>query len=272
MASRSVWLALPVLARRLRGARELDLACDFDGALAPIVDRPEEARMSRRTHAALSAMLQMSDTRVAVLSGRSLIDLKQRIGLDGAFLAGVSGLEFHDPDTAGAVKVVSDWRATPALRRDLVAWCARFPGAWLEDKGPALALHYRAVPDGDQPAFAAGVRRRVRKSGEDVCMVTGSRVLEILPSPGPNRAGALGSWLDSGDAGALVFVGDATAEEQANHFTHERGGIAVRVGATLAGADYTVGTHEEVAWLLEWLSQEWRLVKQPAPEPGSGVV
>ena len=95
-----------------------------------------------------------------MLSGRQLDDLRERVPFDGVFLSGTAGLETLDAEGHRRLHI-TDAEALPAsLRESMRDWCTRFDGAWLEDKGPAFAVHYRAVPERFQPAFCSGLRRR----------------------------------------------------------------------------------------------------------------
>ena len=57
-------------------APRLLIACDFDGTLADIVDDPLAARPRHVASRALSALASMPNTLVAIVSGRSLDDLR----------------------------------------------------------------------------------------------------------------------------------------------------------------------------------------------------
>ncbi|MGA7148029.1 MAG: trehalose-phosphatase, partial [Microbacterium sp.] len=52
------------------------VALDFDGTLSPLADEPMEARMLPAARAALDALVAAPDTIVALVSGRSLTDLR----------------------------------------------------------------------------------------------------------------------------------------------------------------------------------------------------
>src|SRR5438093_1426983 len=146
--------SLDVISRRLRRARRLWIATDFDGTLTPIVRHPKTARLPARARGALSRLARLPGVEVAVLSGRSLADLRRQVRLRKLFLAGSSGLETQAPGEAPH-RHVATGALSPQLRAAARAWCDRFEGAWLEDKGVALSLHYRRVVPRLQPAFRA---------------------------------------------------------------------------------------------------------------------
>src|SRR5699024_10599431 len=115
---------------------------DFDGTLSDIVDDPGAARLVAGAAAALRALAARCP--VAVLSGRDLADVQQRIALPGIWYAGSHGFELTGPDgahhqndaAAAAVPVLAD--AAAALRPRL----ASIPGVTVEHKRFAVAVHY----------------------------------------------------------------------------------------------------------------------------------
>src|SRR5687767_15872317 len=78
-------------------AGDLLLGLDFDGTLALIVARPEDAALLPGAGTVLRSLAQRRDTRIAILTGRALADLTETVGLDNAFYAGNHGLERTGP-------------------------------------------------------------------------------------------------------------------------------------------------------------------------------
>jgi hypothetical protein len=73
------------------------LALDFDGTLAPIVSRPEDARMLAEARGGIERLLKRADTDIAFISGRSLADLHDRCAFEGVYYSGNHGLEMDGP-------------------------------------------------------------------------------------------------------------------------------------------------------------------------------
>ncbi|MGH7465568.1 MAG: trehalose-phosphatase, partial [Longimicrobiales bacterium] len=85
--------------RAARGAAgSLLIGLDFDGTLAPIVPHPQEAALLPASRAALDALALRTDTHIALVSGRSLADLRRRVVLERVYYAGNHGLEIEGPD------------------------------------------------------------------------------------------------------------------------------------------------------------------------------
>lgn len=258
MASlKPLWLDLDAMALRVRETPVLWVATDYDGTLTPIVTRPELVALDARARDALRRLKRQNGAYVAVLSGRKLADLKRQLRLPGAYLVGSAGLETLAPGRGRQVHVPKRDRLARSLRKTFDAWCKRFPGAWLEDKKLAIALHYREVPARFRDAFGQGVRRRVRQQRSGLELIHGKMVFEIMPATGVDKAAALSQWIPENGPPGLFYFGDDTNDEPVHKMVRERGGVAVAVGRTVSRAEYSVESPAQVIWFLEWLAREW---------------
>jgi trehalose-phosphatase len=201
------------LARACRAGR-LVLLFDYDGTLAPIVPRPEQALLPEAVRTALDRLRRRVP--IAIVSGRDLADVRVRVGLEGVWYAGSHGFEIEGPDgervDRGAGYAGELERATADLRR-----LARdFPGARVDRKRYAVALHWRAVPD----RHVAALEERVRAllpAHPDLEVGSGKRVLALRPATGWHK-GKAARWLlerlGVRDA-TVVFCGDDVTDEDA---------------------------------------------------------
>jgi trehalose 6-phosphate phosphatase len=253
-----LWHALEHLAARLEPRPHLFIGCDFDGTLVGIRERPEDVTLDDRTRETLDRLRRLEAVHVAILSGRTLDDLAARVGMPGVYLAGAGGLESQDETGRRASHVTPDRLAPPELVRDLAIWCRRFPGAWIEEKGPAFAVHYRAVAPTLQPAFGAGLRRRVRPFSGRVQLMHGKKVFDVLPSGSDGKAGALRRWLarHPGQDPLLFYFGDDRNDEEAYVAARALGGVTTAVGRLATRAQYGLPSPRSVGWFLEWLLHE----------------
>jgi trehalose-phosphatase len=150
--------------------------CDFDGTLSVIVDRPQDARAVDGA-AAVLAELARTFAVVAIVSGRSLEDLRALIAADGVVLAGSYGRE----RPGGAVAAPDrDW---DEVARAAAATVPVADGVVVERKGAGVALHYRLAP-GSMDDVVAAADTLSRRFGLE--MRPGRMVVE-LTSPDPGR-------------------------------------------------------------------------------------
>src|SRR5829696_2046429 len=129
---------------------------DIDGTLAPIVDHPDLSAVPSETLGLLVRLVERFAL-VGCVSGRAAADAARLVPVPGVAFSGNHGLEISE---GGAVLTVPDvdpfLPALARLARELVPTAAGV-GAWVEDKGATLAVHYRQAPD---PAEAEEALRR----------------------------------------------------------------------------------------------------------------
>ncbi len=268
-----LWLSVGSLSERLRRADFLHVGLDFDGTLVPITPDPRDVALPPRARDCLERLTRQPGVRLGVLSSRTLDDLCRRVGVPGPFFAGSSGLETQDEQGQRETHAGSTVSLPMPLLRELDGWCLRFPGARLETRVNSCALHFSAVAPSLQPAFGAGVRRRVRPFMPQVALVHGRTEFEVMPADGWNKAAALERWLGATRPGALtLYFGDDTRDEPAHAAVRRRGGVAVAVGRTVSQAEYVLPAPADVVWFLEWLDREWALrCAAPAPSPEASL-
>jgi trehalose-phosphatase len=212
----------PLVADPARAALLLDL----DGTLAPIVARPEDARMvdgAREVLHDLRGRLGL----LGFVSGRGLRDLERIVDLPGVAYAGNHGMELRAP--GGAVRIPEVARpylpAVAGFARGCDPGVLREDGIRLEDKGATLSLHWRTAPDPARAeralrerlalaAEAAGLRvtwgRMVMEVRPPVAIDKGTAVRELVTAAGSRRAAYVGD--DRTDADAWVALRAMAAE------------------------------------------------------------
>ncbi|GAA1896738.1 trehalose-phosphatase [Streptomyces sodiiphilus] len=200
------------LAALLDRPREALVALDFDGTLAPIVPDPEAARAHPDAAPALARLAGRIGV-LAVITGRAA-DVAVRLGgfdrtpgLDGLTVLGGYGAERWDAAT-GKLRKPPPHPGVEALRSELPDLIARTaPGAFLEDKGGALAVHTRRSPD---PAGAFSALREPMAALAErrgLALEPGRFVLELRP-PGSDKGAALTGLVHESGASCVLYAGD----------------------------------------------------------------
>lgn len=228
-------------------ARRPLLAFDFDGTLAPIVAVPAEARLSQAVALRLAALARRLP--VAVISGRSLADLQQRLGFEPAYLVGNHGAEdAADPAAAAARRAALDPLRLHLRNRHALLDSA---GVAVEDKGLSLALHHRLAPSQVNARAAIDAVLAERPPGLQV--FGGKRVVNLVPAGSPDKADALLALVQRSGADSALFVGDDVNDEP----VFERAPphwLTLRVGRDAPSqARFYLDSPAEVAMLLERL-------------------
>ena len=176
---------------------EAGIFLDFDGVLAPIVPRPEDAYPPEETRVEL-ARLSERYALVAVVSGRGGDDVRARVAVEGLIYVGSHGLEL-DPNA-------QRWR------QQIVEFAgdAPWPQRETELKRLSVAFHFRHHEDEQQAVLdLEEIAERARDAG--LAARFGRKVLEVLPPVGSNKGTAVRSLLaDRGLTRALVAGDDTT--------------------------------------------------------------
>ncbi|MDQ6873701.1 MAG: trehalose-phosphatase [Actinomycetota bacterium] len=181
------------------------IALDFDGTLAPIVPRPEDARPLAAGLAALTAAAAAFG-QVALVTGRPagwLADVAGVQTIPGLVIAGQYGAQRW---TAGRLTESDPAPGLDAVR-DALPDVLDGRSAWTEDKGLSLVVHTRAAPDPDAELDAVYDPIRDLAGRHGLEAHRGRAVVEIRP-PGFDKGGALRALVSEYDARTVLFAGD----------------------------------------------------------------
>ena len=215
--------ALAGLARR----RPLLVASDYDGVLAPLVGDPSAAVPQPGAAEALAAIAGRDGVTVALVSGRGVADLRRVSGLSGPYRwIGSHGAEFDGPLT-GELAARRD-----ALAAQLEPVIARAPGARLEVKPAAVAVHVRQVDD--RAAAAALLARVDAVVDPSLTKKPGKEVLELAVTDADKGSALRRLRTELGAAGALYLGDDVTDEDGFRALEPEDVTVKVGDGETAA--------------------------------------
>jgi trehalose 6-phosphate phosphatase len=190
------------------------LAFDFDGVLSPIVDDPELAEPFPGTFAAL-ASLGSSVGNIAIITGRpvsfvtSRNDFEMLASIPDFAIYGHYGLERWEAQPRRMTSRPVSGNIAVA-RKELIGLLQQpgMPaGAWIEDKGSAVAVHTRRTAD---PAAALEVLSQPVcdiASRHQLHVEPGKMVLEIRP-PGVHKGDVLREVVQEKNIGSVLYAGD----------------------------------------------------------------
>lgn len=226
------------------------LFLDFDGTLVELRDHPAEVAVPPRLLATLDGLRARLDGALAIVSGRGIDDLDRLLAPLRLPVAGVHGLERRD--SAGVVhRDNAAGHALDPVRRAIAGFVARHPGLAWEDKGSAIALHYRRAParQAEAERFMRDQRGRL---GDGFHLQHGKAVLELKAGPG-HKGDAIARFMDEEPfmGRRPVYVGDDATDEDGFARVNRLDGISIRVGGN-AGS-HARHTLPDVAAVLDWL-------------------
>jgi trehalose 6-phosphate phosphatase len=185
-----------LLARLAEDPTRAALFLDVDGVLAPIVPRPEDARVPDETREELRRLNERYAL-VACISGRAGVDAQRVVGIPALVYVGNHGLEL-DGGAIGWGERLQHFLAD-------VAWPVT------ENKQLSASLHYRGSQD---EAAARAALEDVKARAERAGFVArfGRKVLEVLPPLDAHKGTAVRQLLAGRNLSRALYAGDDTTD------------------------------------------------------------
>lgn len=246
------------------------LAFDFDGTLAPIVARPDDASVPLSISQHLQKLASMLPT--VIVTGRQIADVAPRLNFQPRVIVGNHGAEDPGEEPTGQAA----WREHMAPMRALLqAHQAQLDeaGVQLEDKGHSLALHYRLAKDHRQAL--AVIHSLIGSAGSQVRVFGGKCVVNVVSASAPDKGDAVLRLAHLMAVTHGVFMGDDVNDEPVFRKAPPHW-LTVRIGREdpLSQARFFLDSHSEVAPMLQGMIAAFRPdPPPPAPpraSPGQG--
>lgn len=224
---------------RMADAHRLLVAVDFDGTLSPLENEPMAARMLPAARDAVTALIALPRTWVALVSGRSLSDLRviaEHRDDSPILLAGSHGAEYWTPGD-GAVEPDED--PADIVLRDHLRGAAqeatrRLPGVFIEPKTFGFGVHTRRASAADARTADDAVDAIVAAGAPHWRRRTGHNIVEYAFRD-EGKDTAVRHLRDLTGADTVLFAGDDLTDEDALR-SLPAGDVGVHVGAGQATA------------------------------------
>jgi trehalose 6-phosphate phosphatase len=233
---------------------------DYDGTLVPMKPKPHLARMSVARRRMLSALARTKGISVAIITGRSLADIRRLLPLPEIILAANHGCEIS---FRGAVLYPcgrKHLQPMTAMARALSSATETIPGVLVESKGFSVALHYRLTPRRFWKELLLIVRdvSKPWRKKHGFRITGGKRIWEIRPSLQWNK-GKAALWIIQRFVPGAVpwYFGDDETDEDAFR-TLRQGGITMCIG----GRKRTLAKHR-----LQSVSDVWTMIRLLVRQP-----
>ena len=228
---------------------------DYDGTLTPIVSHPEKALLSDSMRQTLQELVLQAP--VAILSGRDLDDVRQRVNIGAIVYAGSHGFDIAGLRGLRRQEATKFLPALDAAEKELREKLAGIAGALIERKRFSIAAHYRNVDESDFPELERAVSE-VAARHRELRTMDGKKVYELLPNTDWDKGKAV-LWLlehlglECPDA-RPIYIGDDRTDEDAFRALRRRGiGILVSEEPRPSAATYSLGNPSEVERFLREL-------------------
>ncbi len=222
---------------------------DVDGTLLPIAELPEVVVPSAAVCALLTKLSATCGGALALVSGRPLQQIDRMFAPLRFPAAAQHGSERREPGghVIWSEGHLPELQAVEPKLRELAESDARL---WLEDKGLAIALHYRRAPElGESLRVAV---REMLVPHRSLRLQAGKRVLEVCSAEtGKGKAVETFMHLTPFGGRRPVYVGDDLTDESAFEWVNARGGMSVKVGPEPSAAQLRL---PDPAAVLRWLA------------------
>jgi trehalose 6-phosphate phosphatase len=240
------------------------LFLDYDGTLVPFKDSPTEVTTPKKIKKVIRQLIRIQKIQVIIVTGRTLVDIKKLltisglsfIALHGLCIESSDGLRFHWKTAEQTQSLIA------AIKKNMQRILKEEKGAFLEDKGLTIVLHYRLLPKNKvqylQETFKNIVDTQDKKRILDV--INGAKVIEARPK-GWNKGKAIELFLAHymNTTNILpIYIGDDITDEDAFralrkkgltiHVTHEK--------KRKTAAGYWVNDPDDVFFFLDAVTQK----------------
>lgn len=243
------------------------LFLDVDGTLLHFADTPDGVRTDEAVCRLLSHLQAALQGAVALISGRGVENLDALFAPLKLPLAGLHGLEHRDAN--GQLHVLGEAAALDHLRAPLRELSESHEGLLFEDKGRALAVHFRLAPE-EAPRVRKAIEGLVGETSE-LRLIHGNMVIEIKPRHADKGSAVRAFMVEAPFRGRIpVFLGDDVTDEDAFKAVNDLGGISIHVRhdhmARETAAHYQL---KGVDQALQWLAQIPESLETMTEEHGS---
>ncbi|CAH1407753.1 unnamed protein product [Nezara viridula] len=249
----------------LQGKKQLALLLDFDGTLAPIVKRPELAALPAETKEILTRLSQNPRIHISIVSGRNVKNVMEMVGIKNITYAGNHGMEIIQSDGNHFLfpMPIEFQEKAAQLVKDLQEQVVK-EGAWVENKGLTLTLHYRETPFEWRTEIVSKARSLIEAAGFKASHA--HEALEAKPPIDWHKGRACiyilrtAFGLDWTERLNIIYVGDDTTDEDAMRALKGMA-ISFRITQGLSiktSADHRLPTTDCVVTLLKWVEKNFK--------------
>ncbi|TWF53040.1 trehalose 6-phosphatase [Neorhizobium alkalisoli] len=211
------------------------LFLDIDGTLIDLAETPDGIVVPESLPRDLHRLSELLGGRLALVTGRALPYADRLFSPCRFPIAGLHGAERRSP--SGRIERIEPGAEFERIKRALETEARDWPGVLIEDKGLAVAAHYRQAPN-QKDAVETAMVRYLGQAGADFTLQRGKMVVEIRPSRA-SKGDALRAFLEEAPfAGAKpIAIGDDVTDEAMFKVANELGGSSIRIAENASGTE-----------------------------------
>ncbi|MGC8579432.1 MAG: trehalose-phosphatase, partial [bacterium] len=224
---------------------------DYDGTLTPIVDTPQAAVLDEGMRALLNML--KSKYPIAIISGRSLVDIMGMVNIRDIIYAGNHGAEIWDGKNIikGNINPV-DIALLHEFKERISTALKDIGGVMVEDKTVTLSIHYRNVKQQDIENTVIRFWNVANSYKERLKITEGKKVFEVRLLNAWNKGDAVLWILKNFGAGKIpIYIGDDSTDEDAFKIINQTG-TSISIGKNSYASCY-LESQSNVEKFLEWI-------------------
>ena len=243
------------------------LFLDVDGTLVELAETPDAVQVPAALGKSLARVNAALGGALALVSGRSIANIKNLLGAQPSAIAGLHGLEIRHANETEIRRPPVDARCLQEAREALQAFVDDHAGLALEDKGLTLAVHYRAAVQ-VKDAVVETMTALAARSGGKLHAIHGKMVMELKP-PGTNKGSAVEALMASPlfVGRRAVFAGDDVTDEDGFAAVNRMDGVSIRVGAPAKSGSQARWSCGSVAEFARWMAKIPELLAKDGAAP-----
>lgn len=200
---------------------------DVDGTLIDIAPTPNSVAVPSSLSDDLVKLERLTGGALALITGRGIDFVDQLFAPHRFAIAGLHGAERRESDSE--IVRPPDDPAFPAIKAALQQWAAPFTGVGFEDKGAAVALHYRQAPLAAD-TVAHLMDKALALAGPAYGLQLGKMVIELKPRADKGEAITRFMQGKAFKGRRPIVFGDDATDESMFEAVNKLGGLSVKVG------------------------------------------
>jgi trehalose-phosphatase len=211
--------------------RKILFMFDFDGTLAPIVNDPEKAALPAGVKDWIKELSESDNCKVAIVTGRSLKDIRKRVGLKNVIYSSNHGMDIYRRGRIILQRGNIYKKPFKNLEKELRKELSEPPNVYIENKGLSIAVHLRRV----KKQYHNGVKKSVKAVVEPwlerykLQLSRGKMLLEVRPLSWNKGKAVLWIWKRCAPKYFPIYVGDDVTDEDA-FLALKPYGLTIRIG------------------------------------------
>ena len=235
------------------------LITDVDGTISEIAPSPQEARVSLACREHLAGLTNTLEL-VAAISGRPVLEVRQMIGVEGMVYIGNHGLERWHEGTVEFSPGAEEYHTKAKAVLEQLGNLLAIEGLIYENKGVALAIHYRLCPDRESARQTILKIVGTSALANQFRILEGKMVVELRPPLEVNKGTAVEDLVERYQLRSGIYMGDDIGDIDAFRVMHQKGFSSLCVIAdetpddVSREADFSVNGVSDVARFLKWFA------------------